>query len=105
MPSPPCLSCGTTTGVRLYPGGYRCPRHTPHAAAGLPEPDVARYCAPLRCYCRQCPSWTPAPAYTDDLGWAAVDARAIASGKRRATPQAVKAARAEVAAQKKRRRT
>ena len=37
--------CGTTDGVRLYAGGYRCP------ACQGEDPGVARYCAPHRCYC------------------------------------------------------
>ncbi|MER7213156.1 hypothetical protein ABT340_39350 [Streptosporangium sp. NPDC000239] len=30
--------CGTTSGVRPYIAGPRCPRHTPAALAGQPEP-------------------------------------------------------------------
>lgn len=39
LPAHRCL-CGTTTGVRLYISGYRCPEHTPAALAGRPEPDA-----------------------------------------------------------------
>ena len=75
-------SCGSTD-VRLYAEGYRCPSHTPAARAGQPEPDVNRYCAPSRCYCGQCESWTDHSTYVDDAQRNTVDARAIASGKRR----------------------
>jgi hypothetical protein len=79
----PCW-CGSAT-TRLYPAGWRCGNHTPAKMLGQPEPDQKRYCAPNRCYCQQCPSWTEQPAYTDDLQRTTVDVRAIASGKRRAT--------------------
>lgn len=74
--------CGSSD-VRLYAGGWRCPAHTPAARAGMPEPDVARYCAPARCYCGGCPGWTERATYVDDAQRTTVDARAIASGKRR----------------------
>jgi len=75
--------CGAQAGVRLYACGYRCPAHTPSALAGQPEPDYARYCAPLRCYCGNCPSWTPDSTYHD--GATVIDLRAVASGKRRSS--------------------
>jgi hypothetical protein len=74
--------CGSES-TRLYAEGYRCPAHTPAARAGQPEPDVARYCAPLRCYCGQCPSWTADTTY--HVGETVVDIRAVASGKRRSS--------------------
>ena len=80
MTACPCGSPDT----RLYAEGYRCAAHTPAARAGKPEPDSKRYCAPARCYCGQCPSWTEHTTYTDDAQRNTVDARAIASGKRRA---------------------
>ena len=75
--------CGATAGVRLYAAGPRCPTHTPAALAGQPEPDSKRYCAPARCYCGTCPSWTPDTAYF--VGETVLDTRAVASGKRRSS--------------------
>lgn len=48
-----CGSCASTD-VYLYAEGWRCADHTPAKAAGHPEPDSARYCAPARCYCGDC---------------------------------------------------
>lgn len=45
LPAHRCL-CGTTTGVRLYISGWRCPEHTPAALAGRPEPGEDK--PPLR---------------------------------------------------------
>lgn len=53
--------CGEIDSVRNYIQGPACPAHTPAALAGQPEPPDG-YCAPLRCYCRRCPSWRPNPA-------------------------------------------
>jgi hypothetical protein len=75
--------CGTTEGTRLYAGGWRCPVHTPARLAGRPEPGEGRYCAPYRCYCRQCPSWTPDTTY--HVGETVIDLAAVKSGKRRST--------------------
>ena len=73
--------CGAPD-ARPYAAGWRCAAHTPAALAGQPEPDTARYCAPLRCYCGNCPSYTrPLEPVTATV----VDIRAVASGKRRAT--------------------
>ena len=88
----PC-HCGATDDVHLYPRGWRCPDHTPARLAGQPEPDTARYCAPNRCYCGACPSWTTRPVYVDDAQRLAVDAEAIRTGKRRSSPAAYRAAR------------
>ena len=77
----PC-PCGAAD-TRLYAEGHRCPAHSPAARAGKPEPDVARYCAPLRCYCGGCESWTPDTAYYP--GETVLDVRAVASGKRRSS--------------------
>jgi hypothetical protein len=85
--------CGSTD-VHLYACGWRCSAHTPARLAGLPEPDAARYCAPLRCYCGQCPAWTKRATYAD--GATVIDHRAIASGKRRASPAAYRNARTQV---------
>jgi hypothetical protein len=79
MPDGAC-GCGETAGVRLFACGWRCPSHTPAALAGQPEPDTARYCAPLRCYCGGCASWDrPLEAVVATV----VDVRAVASGRRR----------------------
>ncbi len=32
-------ACGSTTAVRPYPVGPRCPAHCPSALAGRPHPD------------------------------------------------------------------
>jgi hypothetical protein len=75
-----CGHCGTPEGVRLYACGHRCPAHTPAALAGRPEPDVARYCAPHRCYCGRHPSYGRP---LEPVASTVVDVRAVASGKRR----------------------
>ena len=83
MNGSPCPgSCGRTD-TRPYACGPRCPAHTPAMLAGHPEPDTARYCAPFRCYCGGCASWTPDTTYHD--GGTVVDLRAVASGKRRSS--------------------
>ena len=74
--------CGAPD-ARPYAAGWRCAAHTPAALAGQPEPDTARYCAPLRCYCGTCASWTPDT--TSCVGETVLDTRAVASGKRRSS--------------------
>lgn len=86
--------------MHLYPCGYRCAEHTPARLAGNPEPDSAQYCAPNRCYCGNCASWTELPAYTDNLQRTTVDVRAIASGRRRASLAEYRAAQATVNAER-----
>lgn len=78
--------CGTGPGpcgapARLYPGGWRCPAHTPAAEAGHPEPEPG-------------PGYTPQALPTPQSASALVDARAIASGKRRSNPQDYRLAQA-----------
>ncbi|MBA9003760.1 hypothetical protein [Thermomonospora cellulosilytica] len=98
--------CGAE-GVRFFLPGWRCPRHTPAAIAG--EPEVSgQYCAPARCYCGrpECPAYPtygrPDP-YAGELdAWAVIDARAIASGRRRSNPADYAAARATITAQRER---
>jgi hypothetical protein len=90
-----CGSCGNPV-ARLYACGLRCAGHTPARLAGKPEPDTGRYCAPNRCYCGTCPSWTERPVYTDNLQRTTVDARAVASGKRRSSPAGYRSAQATV---------
>lgn len=72
-----------SAGVRPYAEGPRCPAHTPAARRGHPEPDTARYCAPARCYCGECPSWAPDTSYY--VGETVLDVRAVASGRRRSS--------------------
>lgn len=74
--------CGSAD-ARPYAEGWRCPAHTPAARRGHPEPDAARYCAPLRCYCGRCPGWTPDTTHFP--GETVLDIRAVASGKRRSS--------------------
>jgi hypothetical protein len=78
--------------TRLYGCGPRCPDHRPG-----PEPQ-GRYCAPLRCYCGNCPSWRPDTAHA--ITPTVLDDRAIASGQRRASPESYAAAKAAVNASK-----
>ena len=78
-----CVVGCARTDTRPYAEGLRCPDHTPARRAGQPEPDAARYCAPSRCYCRECPSWNPNPTHL--IGETVLDVRAVASGKRRSS--------------------
>lgn len=71
------------TDFRPFHNGPRCPLHTPAALAGRPETPEG-------------PGW-PAHAWTTPTSQAAaalIDERAVASGKRRASPQAYRAAQA-----------
>jgi len=94
--------CGSTTNVRLYITGDRCPKHTPAALADQPEPGATAYCPPARCLCRQCPSWNPNNAYPGTADSWVTDARNIASGKKRASSTTQAAAKNTVAEQKAR---
>lgn len=75
--------CRTADDVHLYLTGLCCPAHTPNALKGLPE-------AP------------PGPGLPAGLPLSPIsgsrvhDARAIASGKRRSSPQAYRSAQAAV---------
>jgi hypothetical protein len=77
--------CRSGEGVRNYLSGLRCPLHTPAALAGMPEPQPG-------------PGWpegawsTPSPLSASRVH----DDRAIASGKRRSSPEAYRAAQAAV---------
>lgn len=78
--------CKEVDGVRLYIPGHRCPAHTPRALQGLPENPPG-------------PGW-PATAWTTptpDSVASVIDARAIASGRRRSSPHVFRAAQAAVA--------
>ncbi|MGW5736967.1 MULTISPECIES: hypothetical protein [Streptomyces] len=73
------------TYARLFPNGWWCALHTPRALRGLPELPPG-------------PGW-PEGAYTtpSPLSDSRVhDARAIASGKRRSSPAAYRAAQADL---------
>ncbi|MFI6813747.1 hypothetical protein ACIBG7_15105 [Nonomuraea sp. NPDC050328] len=94
--------CGAVP-ARHYLPGMRCPAHTPAALAGQPEP-TGQYCAPKRCYCGDCPWWTPVNHYPGLSDSWVTDARAIASGKRRSSPEQYAAAKATVAEQQERNR-
>lgn len=77
--------CGATDGVRPYLTGPCCPLHTPNALKGLPEVPPG--------------PGMPARAWTTLSSLSAsrvADDRAIASGKRRSTPEAYRAAQAAV---------
>jgi hypothetical protein len=66
---------------RPYVVGPRCPDHTPAAQAGQSEPPSG-------------PGYTPQRLPTPQSASALTDARAIASGKRRSTPQQYRLAQA-----------
>ena len=77
--------CRTADGVRAYLTGPRCPDHTPSVLAGRPEPEPGPGLPAT--------AWsTPSPLSDSRVA----DQRAIASGKRRASPHSYKAARAAV---------
>jgi hypothetical protein len=69
--------------ARLYPAGWLCDRHSPWARLGLPEPLPG-------------PGWPSAAWSTPTAGAVAavIDNRAIASGKRRSSSAAYRAAQA-----------
>ena len=72
--------------ARLYAAGWRCNRHTPNAIRGLPEAPPGPG--------MPAGAWTtPSPINDSRVH----DARAIASGKRRASPHTYRAAQAAVA--------
>lgn len=79
--------CLSTDGVRAFLTGPRCPEHTPRALQGLDE------IAPGPGY--PAGAWTTPSPISDSR---VHDARAIASGKRRASPEAFRAAQAAVSA-------
>lgn len=74
--------CGTRDRVRLYLTGLCCPAHTPNALKGLPETPPGPG--------MPAGAWTtPSPLNDSRVH----DQRAIASGKRRSSPNAYRAAR------------
>mgnify|MGYP001583707554 CR=1 FL=1 len=78
----PCdgITGGHTGPVRFYRTGWKCPAHSPSAEAGLPEPLPGP----------GMPHGARIPSLLADS--ALFDNRAIASGKRRSSPQAYRAA-------------
>jgi hypothetical protein len=71
--------------LRFYANGWRCDAHSPWAAKGLPKPQPGPGLP--------AGAWTTPSPLSDSR---VHDARAIASGKRRSTPQAYRAAQAAV---------
>lgn len=76
--------CGSAA-AHQYVVGWRCAEHTPSAVVGRPEPPETR-CPPLRCYCGEssCPAFSTYGRVSTPAGPTVVDARAVATGKRRA---------------------
>lgn len=85
-----CDSPGCEHPARLYPCGLRCDPHSPAAVAGhtVPVPDPARTAAALRA------AHGLLAVGTLDSTSSLNDERAIASGRRRASPAAYRLARA-----------
>lgn len=82
MPRGVCLYDGCTAPARLYPGGWRCADHGPPAQPSPPPGSTLAErleAAGVRLH-------TPA-------GETVVDRRAVASGKRRASPTTYRNAR------------
>lgn len=77
-------NCRAVDDIHPYIQGPRCPLHTPNALAGNPEPPPG-YGRP--------PSELP---LSPQSASALADNKAIASGKRRSTPAAYRAAQAAV---------
>lgn len=77
--------CGASDGVRQYLNSTVCPLHTPSALAGKPEPAPGPG--------MPAGAWKTASPINDSR---VADQRAVASGKRRASPHTYKAARAAV---------
>lgn len=74
--------CGI--GARPYAVGPRCPHHTPAAQSGRPEPVPG-------------PGYIPQRLPTPQSASALVDARAVATGKRRSSTQDYRLAQAATA--------
>ncbi|MGW2937641.1 hypothetical protein ACWDA7_38855 [Streptomyces sp. NPDC001156] len=77
--------CHSTENVREYLSGLCCPLHTPAALRGLPEPEPGPG--------MPAGAWTTPSPLSDSR---VHDARAVASGKRRANPREYRAAQAAV---------
>lgn len=82
----PCdgLTSEHTGPVRFYRTGWKCPAHTPWAESGRPEPLAGP----------GLPHGERIPSQLSDS--ALFDSRAIASGKRRSSPKAYRAAQASM---------
>jgi hypothetical protein len=77
--------CKSEKDVRAFLTGPRCPAHTPSALAGIDEPEPGPGMPAA--------AWTtPSPINDSRVH----DARAVASGKRRSSPHAYRAAQAAV---------
>ncbi|MFE2311623.1 hypothetical protein ACFXC8_00230 [Streptomyces sp. NPDC059441] len=85
-PQPCDTPNGEHTGrLRFYANGWKCDAHSPWAMAGRPEPQPGPGLP--------AGAWTtPSPINDSRVH----DARAVASGKRRSTPQTYRAAQAAV---------
>lgn len=81
--------CKSPQGIRYYLIGWRCPAHTPARLAGHEEdiPDPTRTLAGIR-------AAAGSAFHFNRNDTALNDDRAIASGRRRSTPEAYRAARA-----------
>lgn len=75
----PVEHCGAQ--ARHFRTGWRCTKHTPAAENGRPEPQPG-------------PGYTPQALPTPQSASALVDARAVASGRRRSNPQTYRLAQA-----------
>jgi len=87
-----CRYCDADTEIRAYLNGMVCPAHTPARQAGRPEhvPDPELTLDALR----------PAPYVFNLNDTALIDQRAVASGRRRSTPEQYRAAQAAEAERK-----
>ena len=79
--------CGADE-ARLYLPGMRCPTHTPAAMAGHPEPGRTA---------TNLPKMAPLPQSASRVN----DDRAVASGKRRSTPEQYREAQTRTAKERK----
>ncbi|WP_435279119.1 hypothetical protein [Streptomyces sp. 1222.5] len=89
VPEPCDVPNGSHGGeLRFYRTGWKCDHHAPWAAKGLPKPKPGPGLPAT--------AWTtPSPLNDSRVH----DAQAIASGKRRSSPEAYRAAQAAVAHQ------
>jgi hypothetical protein len=86
IPQPCDVPNGAHTGeLRFYISGWKCDAHAPWAVKGLPKPQPGPGLPAA--------AWTTPSPLSDSR---VHDVRAVASGKRRSTPQAYRAAQAAV---------
>ena len=93
--SQPCPGACGREDTRLYACGWRCPDHTPARLAGNPEPDVARYCAPGRCYCTD-PACAAIRSLPTPAAKTITDFRIAAAGKKTVTAAVKREAQAQI---------